>query len=169
MRKGESVGFLGMIDTINSPFINLPKSTIGKMKMFSKMIIFEFHFFTEDPIYYLAHRVKNFKEKINKYKEATTSDDFSDLKARISQIERLNMNAWKKYRHEYIDVGMTLFKAKKKTFFIPDSETFGWSPYVKDIRIIQLPGDHATMLKPPHGVEFCTALQKELTEPDRKT
>ena len=99
------------------------------------------------------------KKKFQKIKNPIHNEDSGNLKARIAQIEEVNMIAWRKYKHEYIETDITMFLAKKRTFFVSDFKTFGWSPYVNVLRTIHMPGEHANMLKPPHGAEFSKALQ----------
>jgi amino acid adenylation domain-containing protein len=162
LSQGEKIAFLGMIDTIASLKNEVPKTISSKFKRFAKRILFEFNFFLEDPAYYKKYRINYLKEINEKFRKSIGDENVSNLKARISQIEDMNMNAWKKYKHEYVDVNITLFLAKKKTFFISDFNNFGWTPYVNSIYIIHMPGEHANMLKHPHGDEFSKALQNML-------
>ncbi|REG94569.1 non-ribosomal peptide synthetase [Algoriphagus antarcticus] len=162
LRQGEKIAFLGMIDTTATLPSEVPKTMPSKIKNFSKKMLFELKFLFDDPVYYKKYRVNSLKEKLDKFRNPIADEDLGNLKARISQIENVNMDAWRKYKHEHINANVTLFLAKKKTFYVSDFKTFGWSPYVNAIHIIHMPGEHANMLKAPHGAEFSKALQIRL-------
>jgi len=164
LRKGDNIEFLGMMDTTATLFSNIPKTLTSQLKRFVDKMIFELKFFFENPIYYISYRIKYLKEKIDKFKNPIAEEDLGNLKSRIRQIESVNMEAWKKYKHEPIDVNITLFIAKKKTFYVSDFKTYGWDPYVNNIYAIQMPGEHANMLKSPNGLEFCKSLQNKLNK-----
>ncbi len=162
LHEGEKVTFLGMIDTIASHTEDENRTTINKIGSFFGKLSFEFSFFLDDPGYYFDYRRKYLLEKKESIRNKFEKIDTIDLNQRIKQIERTNQLAWKKYKHEPIDVKITLFQADRRTFFVEDFNTFGWSKFAKEVEIIKMPGEHANMLKPPHGVEFTRTLQKKL-------
>uniref|UniRef100_UPI0025ED0A42 hypothetical protein n=1 Tax=Algoriphagus sp. TaxID=1872435 RepID=UPI0025ED0A42 len=61
-----------------------------------------------------------------------------------------------------LDIDITLFLAKRRTFYVQDFETLGWSRYARSVEKFVMPGEHANMLKPPHGSEFTKVLQEKL-------
>jgi thioesterase domain-containing protein len=162
LAKGEEVSFLGMIDTIASIKAEKNKGLMNQLLYFVKKLLFEIQFFFDDPIYYFKYRSKYLKEKVNEYGESSEDKDLSSLKTRIKKVEDMNMIAWEKYTHEPIDADITLFLAKKKTFYVDDFKTFGWAPYVNKVDVLYMPGEHADMLKAPNGIEFSRALQNIL-------
>lgn len=160
IKSGDKIGFLGMIDTIASLKEELPMNFVDKIIYGGKKLVFEIKFILNGPLYYLKYRNQYFNEKFNERKPL--KGNLTSLKDRIKKIEDVNMMAWKKYAHEPIDTSITLFLAKKKTFYVYDFVTFGWSPYVKSIDVVYMPGEHANMLKKPNGEEFSRALQNIL-------
>jgi len=164
LKEGKKINFLGMIDTIASLKDESKPSISGKILKVMKKLFFEMEFLLDDPLYYFKYRKNYLSEKFEDYINPVSDEDMGNLKSRIKQVERINMNAWKNYSHEYINTTITLFLAKKRTFFVSDFKTFGWSPYCKSVESIYMPGEHANMLKPPYGVEFSKELQKKLTK-----
>ncbi|MDR7132633.1 amino acid adenylation domain-containing protein [Algoriphagus sp. 4150] len=166
LNAGEEIGFLGMIDTVASIKSGYPKNVFGRIGMLGRKIPFEISFLLDDPVFYLKYRVSYIKEKVQKNRIPKTPGDDGDLKARIMQIESINMKAWENYKHEFIDTTITLFLAEKRTFFVPDFDTFGWSEFVRHLKTVHMPGEHANMLKPPHGEKFSRTLQNLLNSSD---
>ncbi|REG76918.1 non-ribosomal peptide synthetase [Algoriphagus antarcticus] len=164
IESGAQVSFLGMIDTIASLKEDHPKGLIDKLHYFAKKLVFDIKFMFDDPIYYLLYRREYMREKFDNYNNHSLDNASSSLKERIKIIEDINMLAWRNYSHKHIDASITLFLAKKKTFFVHDFVTFGWSPYVNNVEVVYMPGEHANMLKPPNGVEFSKVLQNILNK-----
>lgn len=159
LQAGEEVKFLGMIDTVASIKPERITSIIGGAGLFMQKLLFEIDFLFDEPRYYFNYRLGYLKEKMKKMKSDPNSSQARGLKARIAHIENVNMKAWETYKHEFVDTTITLFLAEKKTFFVSDFKTFGWSDFAKQVKTIYMPGDHATMLKPPYGERFSKALQ----------
>lgn len=56
-----------------------------------------------------------------------------------------------------------LFKASSRINFVGDAKYFGWGKYAKKgVKVFEVPGDHVTMLQPPHVSEFGKVLQDAL-------
>ncbi|MGM0947062.1 MAG: amino acid adenylation domain-containing protein [Bacteroidota bacterium] len=162
LKLGEQVQFLGMIDTIALHY-DLNKKGIGnKIIKAGKKLWFECLFLIQDPAFYFKYRERYLLEKRENWKDYIQNQTDNTLHSRIKSIEHVNMEAWKKYQLEPIDVKITLFLANRRTFYVEDPSTFGWKPYAKEIEILNLPGEHANMLKPPQGKEFTTVLQHTL-------
>lgn len=157
IKSGDKVSFLGMIDTVAFQ----PESPKSNRKLFYKLL-FEAQFFFNDPLFYLRYRQATLKEMQNKFKERINNNEGTDLNSRIKQIERVNMAAWKNYNHMDLDTKITLFRAERKTFYVRDSKTLGWGEFAKEVETKIMPGDHANMLKPPHGAKFSKTLQSIL-------
>ena len=157
---GKRPGFVGMIDTLANFYFQKPKNIAEGFTKTLKKMGFEFQFLFEDLPYYIKYRRKYLQEKLHYKKEG----HLSGLAYRIAEIETINRDAWKNYNIEPLDIEITLFLAKRKTFYVEDSETLGWGKYTKSIERVIMPGDHASMLKPPHGIEFTRALQKKLNQ-----
>lgn len=49
------------------------------------------------------------------------------------------------------DIEVTLFRAKKRLYYLDDNEYLGWKVYARrGVKIFEVPGDHKTFLYPPH-------------------
>ncbi|MDR7131774.1 amino acid adenylation domain-containing protein [Algoriphagus sp. 4150] len=154
------LGFISMIDTIGQFFHDEMPTVANKTVKLTKKLQFEFQFLLDDMPYYLRHRKNNLKEKWRNFKGINSNEN--DLSKRIREIELINYKAWREYVMEPIDIELTLFLAKKKTFFVEDFKTLGWEKYTTNVVSITMPGEHANMLKPPHGIEFSRVLQQRL-------
>src|SRR5690606_16351822 len=149
------------IDTLADFYYQEPKNLKESIYKSIKKVGFEFQFIFEDLPYYLNHRKKYLQEKFSGLK---SSDIEVGLASRIRDIEAVNRNAWKNYQIAPLNIDFTLFLAKRRTFFVDDFKTLGWDKYSRKIDRIYMPGEHANMLKPPHGVEFTRVLQKKLNQ-----
>lgn len=160
IKMGDRVQFLGMIDTIAFNTDKTPTGFFNKLSKLFKRLWYEIKFIIRDPGFYLSYRKKYLLEKRDNWRARFQKK--SNLFSRIKEIENVNMEAWKNYVHEPVDVNITLFLANRRTFYVEDFKTFGWTPFAKDIKVIRMPGEHANMLKPPHGAEFTKTLQNIL-------
>ncbi|MBN7810760.1 amino acid adenylation domain-containing protein [Algoriphagus sp. H41] len=161
-KAGDQVSFLGMIDTVAFQSESMGDSLFGGIKTILRKLAFEASFILNDFGYYLKFRRRYIQEKWEGIYERITGNKGTDLFARIKHIEHVNMEAWKNYKHPQIDFKITLFLAERKTFFVGDPKTFGWSKFCPEVETIRMPGEHAEMLKPPHGEKFSKTLQAKL-------
>ena len=167
IKDGEEVGFLGMIDTVASIGPERMNSILGNAGVLAKKLLFEISFLADSPVYYFNYRFDYLKDRMNNSRRKNNLSDAGGLKERIYQIEKVNMTAWERYKHEYIDTAITLFLAEKRTFYVSDFKHFGWSDYASRIDTFYMPGDHASMLKPPYGAEFSKKLQSLLNSSNK--
>lgn len=158
-KAGERVSFLGMIDTVAFQNDGIRDNFIKWIGTLFHKLWFEVKLIFKDFKFYRQFRRKYIKEKWHNLLERFSKNKGTDLYSRIKHIERVNFEAWRNYNHVPIDVKITLFLAERKTFYVEDSKTFGWSPFSREIEIIKMPGEHADMLKPPHGEKFSKTLQ----------
>jgi amino acid adenylation domain-containing protein len=162
IKSGERVSFLGMIDTVAFQTDGIRDNMTSGISTLIKKLLFEARFIFNDFQYYLKFRKRYIQEKVASLREKVSTTKGTDLFSRIKQIERVNLEAWKNYHHAPIDTKITLFLAERKTFYVEDSKTFGWSLFSKEVETIRMPGEHAEMLKPPHGEKFSKTLQAKL-------
>jgi amino acid adenylation domain-containing protein len=156
------LGFISMIDTPCYFSSDKHKNVSKKVVNICRKLEFEYEFFTDDVSYYLENRKGYLQEKWRNFKGISKLEN--SLSKRISEIEAVNVVAWKNYQIEPLEVEFTLFTAQKKTFFLNDFETLGWRKYVRKVESIVMPGNHVTMLKPPNGAKFTEVLQKKLND-----
>lgn len=61
------------------------------------------------------------------------------------------------------DIEVTLFRVKKRLYFLDDRVFLGWNKFAgKGVCIYEIPGDHRTFLYPPNGEKFAGILQDVL-------
>lgn len=78
-------------------------------------------------------------------------------------VDWMNELAWRRYTLAPAPVAIELFRASRRTFYMPDFEFLGWRPFaLKGITIHEMPGEHSYMFAPPHDQEFATVLQARL-------
>lgn len=162
IKAGERVSFLGMIDTVAFQTDGVRDNLTSGITTILKKLMFEAKFILSDFPYYVQFRKRYILEKWGELREKFSATKGTDLFSRIKQIERVNMDAWKNYQHAPIDTRITLFLAERMTFYVEDPKTFGWSMFSKEVETIRMPGEHAEMLKPPHGEKFSKTLQAKL-------
>lgn len=158
--KNRQVGFLSMIDTLAVHSKDPIPSLTQSMKVKISKLRFEFSFFWNDLPYYVKYRIRYIKEMWRK--RFGVSEEENALAFRIHKIEGINEKAWINHKLSYLDIKITLFLAKRRTFFVKDFKTLGWDVFTQEVNTIVMPGEHANMLKPPFGSEFTKRLQKEL-------
>jgi amino acid adenylation domain-containing protein len=83
----------------------------------------------------------------------------------IKNIEGIQKEAGIKYVLTYYEGPIHLLRAKIPTIYFHDPKYLGWKPYVKDIRIWDMEGEHTTMFSPPNDVKFAKVLQEILDSP----
>ncbi|WP_183558414.1 non-ribosomal peptide synthetase [Mucilaginibacter sp. SP1R1] len=92
----------------------------------------------------------------------TESKDFYRL---IKKIKRRHITAFRNYQLESFDGRLFLYKASICVHYIDYGKFLGWEKYAKKgVELCEVPGDHFSMLLPPHVRDFATILQKNLDE-----
>lgn len=81
----------------------------------------------------------------------------------INVINEKHHAAFRNYDLMPFDNAVHLFRAEKRIYFVDDFKYLGWKKYArKGVKIFAVPGDHETMLHPPHVSEFGKKLQDAL-------
>ena len=80
----------------------------------------------------------------------------------IKNIESIQKEAGDKYILTYYDGPIHLLRAKIPTVYVHDPIYLGWRPFVKEINIWEMEGEHTTMFSPPNDVQFARVLQEIL-------
>ncbi len=78
-------------------------------------------------------------------------------------VDWMNELAWRRYALAPAPVAIELFRASRRTFYMPDFEFLGWQPFaLKGITVHDMPGEHSYMFAPPNDQEFAAILQARL-------
>lgn len=104
--------------------------------------------------------------------------DINHLKG-FMEVYRTNLQMDYKPKESKLDVDLLLIRsadlqpdeiADEKAKEIRSNEDLGWSQWIGGvIEIIEVPGDHLTMLNPPHVEKLANVINSELSEIDRIT
>lgn len=166
---GKEVKMLGIFDTdaenvfyTKSWRVKLPRKI---KRQFPKML-WIFKSFLKNPLSVLNYQYNLFLKGINKlmYKLGLRIDPKKEgAYSHIDVINQKQQKAFKAYNMAPFNSFVHLFKAKKRVYFVDDIKSLSWSKYaLKGVEVIDVPGDHATMLHDPHAQEFGRKLQEAL-------
>jgi amino acid adenylation domain-containing protein len=78
----------------------------------------------------------------------------------IRDIEEINYLAIKHYTPKLYDGKLTFFCAKEEV--CPEENLTGWQRLAKSVEVIEVPGDHQTMIKEPFVKDLAEALEESL-------
>ena len=83
--------------------------------------------------------------------------------AYMTYLTEKHEQAFQKYVLRPYAGKVDLFRAMSRPYFVDDFEFLGWKEYaLGGVWVHDVPGDHATMLMPPHNETFATVLQRAL-------
>jgi len=165
MDAGKTVAFFGIIDA-HTGYINIPESGA---KIIAKKIIRQFRkipFIIKTLIEYPAEafqyqkmmikgKIPGLKVESNANAEVYTPHE--------SEINNTYARVIQSYGIKPLDISISLFRAKKKLYFIDDSKYMGWKKYaLKGMKLYDVPGDHKTFIEPPNSETFVEILQKAI-------
>ncbi|MEP4078997.1 amino acid adenylation domain-containing protein [Haloferula sp.] len=149
---GEQVPFLGLFDTVNP-------SAETRAYAFSERMSVYWNAQADKPligrIASIAGRFKDgvethlrVKSEVATARSSETAEAHTELRA--VQLREAHEQAMRAYEPESYDGELTLFRAEavNDKFAIPDD--YGWSGLVKELKIIEVPGQHLTMFDTGH-------------------
>ena len=76
------------------------------------------------------------------------------------ELHKVSIAAYKKYKLTPYDGTITLFRAKKQTFYFGDPKHLGWKPYADSVKVYEAEGSHYTMFNP----SYCRPMAKLLQQ-----
>jgi amino acid adenylation domain-containing protein len=163
---GKVVKMLGIIDTYaGSNSIPEPVFTrvIKKIRRQFNKIPFFAKSFINNPLETILYQWIVFKYKIQMTFVSNSVIAKEVLTARQMLIYKIYDTARAKYLLTPIDTKITLFRVKKRLYYLDDLIYLGWKPFTtKTVEIHEIPGDHKTFLYPPNDVEFANVVQNAL-------
>src|SRR5690606_19008493 len=92
----------------------------------------------------------------------------SDVALIIEKIRKINHRAMDNYLMSPYDGDVYLFKALIRNFYIKEKKYYGWKPYVNNIHVIDVEGDHNSMFEEPLVQRLGAKIQNILDEKDSK-
>ncbi|QXV64196.1 amino acid adenylation domain-containing protein [Mucilaginibacter sp. 21P] len=167
LAMGKDVRMLAMFDTyadqtqkLDSPL----KRFVDNTWLLIKQIAYTPVLFFEDPKRTIEYKSREIGRRIDKaWKKIFPSktQDKKGFDAYTNDIHERSLTAQKNYLLTPVNIAIELFRARKKTFYMADSEFLGWKPYaLKGVNVHDIPGEHNTIFAPPNDQEFAQALQK---------
>lgn len=179
VEAGYKVSFLGVFDTVSEnvsdrhiPFFKRYRLRIIR---FYNQVMWTIGTFLKKPLDqkfgFVLMKWKSLKQKITKddytiKPEGASLGKQSELPKYLHKVHRANYIALDRYILPPYPGKLTLFRAMHQTFYIADPVKYGWAEYVKEMQILDIPGEHSTIFAPPNDVLFAKELQKCLDERD---
>ncbi|WP_373514970.1 amino acid adenylation domain-containing protein [Persicitalea sp.] len=168
----KDVRLLGLLDTdaeiINSQVLDASNLYKRIRRQFPKLI-WVIRSFIRDPAQTVAYQKSFFKRKFTELvkvaglREESKPDD--DVLHHLDRITIVSENAYQKHIIRPFDGQVTLFRAKKRPYFVADFTFLGWKQFaLKGVKIYEVPGDHKTMFEDSHAQGTARIIQKALTE-----
>lgn len=160
--SGKEVKMLGIFDTFIPSFSEGRKKFKEKLLRQIRKIPFIYRQFIQNPMEAFSYQFLIIKRKfiklIGKYKEPDT-----EVFTYNDEIIRSYDEAYKTYKMTPMNIGIDLFRVKKRIYYLDDMIYLGWKPYgIKGIDVHEIPGDHKTFLFPPNDKELGIILQRVL-------
>ena len=165
-KKGKEIVMLGMFDTIVRPYITKKMDDRSRIKRTGdkiKKATWVLGSFVKSPVGSFKYRSFTTKRKIGRLfhktfgkKQASGEVDF------LAKVDRANFIAYENYEVTPYDGIIHLFRARENRFYLKDFEFLGWLPYVKEVIVKEVPGDHLNLFDGKNGVEFAAILQETI-------
>jgi amino acid adenylation domain-containing protein len=172
--RGKEISLVGVIDTYASTGEDLTdtKQLFRKVtRQFNKVPFFTKSFLkypTETLSYQRTILARKFKGAL----KTEVTDRQIELSNYEAKIYEQYSTALSKYKLVPDNIKVTLFRAKKRLYYLDDNEYLGWKAYASGgVKILEVPGDHKTFLYPPHDRELVEVLQSAIDsiyQKDRK-
>lgn len=162
---------LGLFDTdaeiVNSDLFYASKLHKRILRQFPKLV-WVIRSLIDEPAQTIAYQKKFLRTKTNEIlvalglrKEAEPDEIVRDLSPIMAKVE----HAYHKHVIRPFNGHVTLFRAKKRPYFVADSSFLGWKKYaLKGVTVYEVPGDHKTMFEASHAQETARIIQKALNE-----
>lgn len=168
-QMGKKVSFLGMIDTFIIKNHQLDEGFYKSThKVFSRIakFFYTFYLLASEPKRTIDYKLFTLKRSIQRLRglevgnENGLDEDFTNLD-KLSEIHAL---AEANYKLKYFDRDIHLFKAKKAATYMNDFKLLGWKPYVRNVIIHIVGGDHLTMFDDNYSQGFADTLQEVIDD-----
>lgn len=125
--------------------------------------VFDLYLWRHHPDIFKRIKVNSLRKKVNQVKKALhmkVQSDETDLIKTFKKVESVYKEACKEYVITPRKGSVHLLKARIQTGYLPDAKYMGWKPYVDNIRVWEVEGEHIDMLSPTHAPKFAEILQQ---------
>ncbi len=162
---GKELTMVGVIDTYASTGEDLTETSqvLKKVKRQFNKVPFFTKSFLKYPTETLSYQRTILKRKLHGAINVDAIDLPFELSAYETAIYERYSHALSDYKLVPDDIEVTLFRAKKRLYFLDDNEYLGWKSYAKrGVNVWEVPGDHKTFLYPPHDKKLVRVIQSAL-------
>ncbi|WP_439415462.1 amino acid adenylation domain-containing protein [Larkinella sp. GY13] len=167
-KMGKEVKMLAMFDTYayqSNFFDPWPARAWQNTLTAIKERLYVLTLLKENPRETVVNVTKSVQKKANRFyrKIRYNEDHLKVFHGNYYKVNEANEIASRKYRLEPQEITVTLFRAKKHSYYVDDFEYLGWKPFaLNGITIHEVPGDHFNLFTSPNDKEFARILQEVL-------
>jgi amino acid adenylation domain-containing protein len=162
---GKEMAMVGVIDTYASTGEDLTETTqiLKKItRQFNKVPFFAKSFF-KNPKETISYQKTILKRKFQSALHTEILDTPFELADYEMSIYKQYSEALSRYRLVADDIAVTLFRARKRLYYLDDNEYLGWRSYArKGVSVWDVAGDHKTFLYPPHDKELVEVIRSAM-------
>ncbi|MEN0054907.1 MAG: amino acid adenylation domain-containing protein [Mucilaginibacter sp.] len=166
MAAGKEVKMLAMFDTYaeqSTVHQSSLKRAVNKAALVLKQVGYSAVLLADDPKRTIEYKSLIIKRKIIKlfWKLSPSKEEKKEgFFAYDNEIDEASEKALRNYILIPLPIAIELFRAKKRTFYMPDFNFLGWRPFaLKGVHVHDIPGEHNTIFAPPNDKEFAVVLQ----------
>ncbi|MPR35961.1 amino acid adenylation domain-containing protein [Salmonirosea aquatica] len=170
----KEIRLLGILDTdteiVTSHLLDASNLYKRIRRQFPKLI-WVIRSFIHDPAHTIAYQKKFYRRKITEILEAIGLREKSKPDDMLYYLAPIKANLEKAYEKHIIrpfDGHVTLFRARKRSYFVMDFAFLGWKKYaLKGVTVYEVPGNHNTMFHAPNDQETARIIQAALNESEK--
>jgi len=168
---GKEVKLLAMFDT-DARALVLHRTKLDRLlwrtkRQFPKLL-FIGQSLLRHPVDTLRYQRSYFTDRCQQFLQAIGLREAPKTAGELAYIDTVMVahdEAFYSYRLKPYSGAIDLFRAMTRLYFVEDQVYLGWKDYVPEVRIHDVPGDHATLMHPPHDKALALALQYALDRP----
>lgn len=176
VQQGEVVSFVGMFDTVaftSDKHMPVIARYLRRIKIAVMKVAYVIWLFLTDKetreAGFLDKKFKSLKWRLRrlrfmfKAQQAYLKGDKDNLPEYLHDVHELNTRAMENYVLKPSPIAIDLFRARRQTFYIEESKTYGWSKYaLNGVNIHHIPGEHSTIFWPPYDKIVADLIQQRL-------
>ena len=166
---GKTVAVLIMFDTFIVKNTQLKPGlykAVHKVAARTAKFLYTFGLLLSEPQKTIQHKIFMWKQSYRRIRGLRLENDNGldkdfDL---LNELNRVHELAEVNYKLSYYPKKLHLFRARKASRYMNDFKYLGWKPYVKDIELHLVDGDHITMFDNSFIPGFAKTLQQVLDD-----
>src|SRR5690606_15162007 len=112
------------------------------------------------PKTFVARKKSSLKRKLLKLQD--NNDILTERQRTIERIRKINHHAMDNYLISPYDGDIYLVRAQISDFYVREKKFYGWRPYVNNLHIVEMEGDHNSMFEEPLVQKLASKVQQVL-------